>query len=168
MTELNKPIKVNSKIISHKILSDLETLPSTKISSSVELMHESIIRPDHMPGLTYKIKNPLWEHALYITINDIILNEGTPYEERRPYEMFINSKNMEQFQWILALTRLVSAVFRKGGEYEFVVDELKAVFDPSGGYWKKGGVFCPSIVADIGLSLEAHINYIKQINKDNK
>ena len=96
-------------------------------------------------GSTYKIKTPVSDHAMYVTINDIVLNEGTPHEQRRPFEVFINSKNLDHFQWIVALTRVISAVFRKGGDTTFLVDELKAVFDPKGGYWQPGGKFMPSI-----------------------
>jgi hypothetical protein len=117
-------------------------------------------------GSTYKIKTPQSEHALYITINDIILNQGTEHEERRPYEIFINSKNMEHFQWVLALTRVISAVFRKGGDATFLVEELKAVFDPRGGYFKKGGVFMPSLVAEIGHAIEAHMKHIGMIKPE--
>ncbi|HKK22963.1 MAG TPA: NrdJb, partial [Pseudohaliea sp.] len=117
-------------------------------------------------GSTYKIKTPLSEHAMYITINDVILNEGTEHESRRPFEVFINSKNMEHFQWVVALTRLISAVFRKGGDATFLVEELKAVFDPRGGYFKKGGVFMPSIVAEIGYAIEDHMKHIGLINSD--
>jgi hypothetical protein len=76
---------------------------------------------------------------MYVTINDIILNEGTEHEQRRPFEVFINSKNLDHYQWIVALTRIISAVFRKGGDVTFLVEELKAVFDPRGGYWQPGG-----------------------------
>jgi hypothetical protein len=86
-----------------------------------------------------------------VTINDIVLNEGTEHESRRPFEVFINSKNMDHFQWIVALTRIMSAVFRKGGDVTFLVEEMKAVFDPRGGYFKAGGVYMPSIVAEIGF-----------------
>ena len=112
-------------------------------------MHEKVERPDTLIGATYKIKSPLFEHALYVTINDIVLNQGTEYELRRPFEIFINSKNMDHFQWIVALTRIMSAVFRKGGDVTFLVEELKAVFDPRGGYFKAGGVYMPSIVAEL-------------------
>lgn len=78
-------------------------------------MDETLQRPEILVGATYKIKSPLFEHALYVTINDIVLNPGTPHEQRRPFEIFINSKGMEHFQWIVALTRIMSAVFRKGG-----------------------------------------------------
>ncbi len=141
-------------------------IESTNISVSkvdVESMHENLERPEILMGSTYKIKTPQYEHALYITINDMILNPNTEYQERRPYEVFINSKNMEHFQWVLALTRVISAVFRKGGDACFLVDELKAVFDPQGGYFKKGGVFMPSLVAEIGYAIEAHLKEIGMI-----
>jgi len=123
-------------------------------------MHEKVERPDTLIGATYKIKSPLFEHALYVTINDIVLNEGTDYELRRPFEIFINSKNMDHFQWIVALTRIMSAVFRKGGDVTFLVEELKAVFDPRGGYFKAGGVYMPSIVAELGAIIETHLKMI--------
>src|SRR5690606_22668869 len=106
-------------------------------------MHEKLERPDMLIGSTYKVKTPVSDHAMYITINDIILNQGTPHEQRRPFEIFINSKNLDHFQWIVALTRIISSVFRKGGDVTFLVEELKAVFDPRGGYWKPGGKFMP-------------------------
>jgi hypothetical protein len=123
-------------------------------------MHEKVERPDTLIGATYKIKSPLFEHALYVTINDIVLNAGTEYELRRPFEIFINSKNMDHFQWIVALTRIMSAVFRKGGDVTFLVEELKAVFDPRGGYFKAGGVYMPSIVAELGAIIEQHLKMI--------
>jgi hypothetical protein len=123
-------------------------------------MHESLERPETLVGNTYKIKSPLFEHALYVTINDIVLNQGTPHEQRRPFELFINSKNMDHFQWIVALTRILSAVFRKGGDVTFIVEELKAVFDPRGGYFKAGGIYMPSIVAEIGAVIEQHMKSI--------
>ena len=123
-------------------------------------MHEKVERPDTLIGATYKIKSPLFEHALYVTINDIVLNQGTEYELRRPFEIFINSKNMDHFQWIVALTRIMSAVFRKGGDVTFLVEELRAVFDPRGGYFKAGGVYMPSIVAELGAIIEQHLKSI--------
>ena len=113
-------------------------------------MHEKLERPEMLIGSTYKIKTPVSDHAMYVTINDIVLNEGTEHEQRRPFEIFINSKNLDHFQWIVALTRIISAVFRKGGDVTFLVDELKAVFDPRGGYWQPGGKFMPSIIAELG------------------
>ena len=157
--------KIDKKIISYKVLnteekanSEQATLEEQKLD--LESMHENVARPEILHGTTYKIKTPQSEHALYITINDMILNEDTEYEERRPYEVFINSKNMEQFQWVLALTRVISAVFRKGGDSCFLVEELKSVFDPKGGYFKKGGVFMPSLVAEIGCTIEQHLKKI--------
>ena len=123
-------------------------------------MHEKVERPDTLIGATYKIKSPLFEHALYVTINDIVLNQDTEHEMRRPFEIFINSKNMDHFQWIVALTRIMSAVFRKGGDVTFLVEELKAVFDPRGGYFKAGGVYMPSIVAELGAIIEQHLKMI--------
>jgi hypothetical protein len=126
-------------------------------------MHEKVERPEVLIGSTYKIKSPLFEHALYVTINDIVLNKDTEYESRRPFEIFINSKNMDHFQWIVALTRIMSAVFRKGGDVTFLVEEMKAVFDPRGGYFKAGGLYMPSIVAEIGAVVEDHLKMIGMI-----
>jgi hypothetical protein len=123
-------------------------------------MHERIERPEVLVGSTYKIKSPLVEHAMYVTINDIVLNAGTEHELRRPFEIFINSKSMEHFQWIVALTRIMSAVFRKGGDVTFLVEEMKAVFDPKGGYYKAGGVYMPSLVAELGMIVEDHLKTI--------
>ncbi len=120
-------------------------------------MHEKLERPEMLVGSTYKVKTPVSDHAMYVTINDIILNEGTPHEKRRPFEIFINSKNLDHYQWIVALTRIISAVFRKGGDVAFLVEELKAVFDPRGGYWQPGGRFMPSIIAELGHVIEKHL-----------
>jgi len=135
------------------------SVPATPVAEVIQ-MHEKVERPDTLIGATYKIKSPLFEHALYVTINDIVLNAGTEYELRRPFEIFINSKNMDHFQWIVALTRIMSAVFRKGGDVTFLVEELKAVFDPRGGYFKAGGVYMPSIVAELGNVIEQHLKMI--------
>ncbi len=144
-----------------------EPEPAKKTESAeIIQMHEKLQRPDMLLGSTYKIKTPQSEHALYITINDVLLNQGTEHEIRRPYEIFINSKNMDHFQWIVALTRIISAVFRKGGDATFLVDELRSVFDPRGGYFKKGGKYKPSLVAEIGDAIECHMKMIGMI-KDN-
>ena len=127
-------------------------------------MHERIERPEVLVGSTYKLKSPLMEHAMYVTINDIVLNAGTEHELRRPFEVFINSKSMDHFQWIVALTRIMSAVFRKGGDVTFLVEEMKAVFDPRGGYFKAGGVYMPSLVAEIGAVVEEHMKSIGLIH----
>ncbi len=158
--------KITKKIVAYKVISDEEKLEAANEEEQkplLESMHENVERPEVLLGSTYKIKTPQSEHALYITINDMVLNMGTEHEERRPYEVFINSKNMEHFQWVLALTRVISAVFRKGGDVTFLVEEMKAVFDPQGGYFKKGGVFMPSLVAEIGHAIESHMKYIGMI-----
>jgi len=129
-------------------------------AGKVVWMHEKLERPDVLIGSTYKIKTPVSDHAMYVTINDIILNEGTEHEHRRPFEIFINTKNLDHFQWIVALTRIISAVFRKGGDVAFLTEELKAVFDPRGGYWQPGGKFMPSIVAELGFVVERHLQTI--------
>ena len=126
-------------------------------------MHEKLERPEMLVGSTYKVKTPISDHAMYVTINDIILNEGTEYEKRRPFEIFINSKNLDHYQWIVALTRIISAVFRKGGDVVFLVEELKAVFDPRGGYWQPGGKFMPSIIAELGYIVEKHLILIGMV-----
>ncbi|SJZ34827.1 ribonucleoside-diphosphate reductase class II [Enhydrobacter aerosaccus] len=108
-------------------------------------------RPEDLPGRTYKIKWPGSDHAIYITINDLV-QEG----RRRPFEIFINSKNMEHYAWTVALTRMISAVFRRGGDVSFVVEELKAVFDPRGGQWMEGR-YVPSLLAAIGNVIERHL-----------
>ncbi len=127
--------------------------------NNVVHMHEKLERPEMLIGSTYKIKTPLTEHALYVTVNDIVLNQDTEHEKRRPFEIFINSKSMEHFQWIVALTRIISAVFRKGGDVTFLVEELRSVFDPRGGYFKKGR-YIPSLVAELGDVIECHMRHI--------
>jgi hypothetical protein len=139
---------------------DLRDVIEVPAKAEVIQMHEKVERPDTLIGATYKIKSPLFEHALYVTINDIVLNQDTEHELRRPFEIFINSKNMDHFQWIVALTRIMSAVFRKGGDVTFLVEELRAVFDPRGGYFKAGGVYMPSIVAELGAIVEQHLKMI--------
>ncbi|MDA0679012.1 MAG: NrdJb [Proteobacteria bacterium] len=129
----------------------------TSGGAEVIRMHEKLERPEMLVGSTYKVKTPVSDHAMYVTINDIVLNEGTEHEKRRPFEIFINSKNLDHYQWIVALTRIISAVFRKGGDVTFLVDELKAVFDPRGGYWQPGGKFMPSIIAELGYIVEKHL-----------
>lgn len=125
-----------------------------------EVVNENMKRPEHLQGSTYKISPTNGEKSLYVTINDIVLNEGTEHEEVRPFEIFINSKNVEHVQWVSALTRVMSAVFRKGGDYAFLVEELQEVYAPNGGYWN-GPKYMDSIVANIGQILETHINQKK-------
>ncbi len=151
-------VKISKNIIGFSIRKKDE--PIVKSAPTREIMHEEVQRPDELKGYTYKIKTPLSDHAMYITINNMVLNSGTEHEQEVPFEIFINSKNMDQFQWILALTRVISAVFRKGGDATFMVEELKQVFDPQGGYFKKGGRFMPSLVAEIGEVLDRHMRRI--------
>ena len=127
--------------------------PQTAETNGGEVVYLSdpLDRPAALEGQTYKIKWPGSEHALYITINDIVISG-----HRRPFEVFINSKNMEHFAWTVALTRMISAVFRRGGDVSFVVEELKAVFDPRGGAWMEGR-YIPSILAAIGGVIEKHL-----------
>lgn len=152
-------VKIDKKITGFEVVDEAaeRARESAAEAAAVVQLDETLQRPETLVGATYKIKSPLFEHALYVTINDIVLNPGTPHEQRRPFEIFINSKGMEHFQWIVALTRIMSAVFRKGGDCTFLVEELKAVFDPRGGYLKRGGVYMPSIVAEIGAVLERHL-----------
>ena len=158
--------KIDKKIVGYKVVSDdAKAEPITEADSNIIQMHEKVSRPETLLGSTYKIKTPLSDHAMYLTINDIILNEGSDHELRRPFEIFLNSKNMDQYQWISALTRVISAVFRKGGDCTFLVEELKAIFDPQGGYFKSGGRFMPSLVAEIGWAIEDHLQKIGLLKK---
>ncbi len=125
--------------------------PADEFESGVVYMTRPLDRPEALPGKTYKIKWPDSDHAMYITLNDVI-QDG----RRRPFEIFINSKNMEHYAWTLGLTRMISAVFRRGGDVSFVVEELKAVFDPRGGHWVQGH-YVPSILAAIGEVIEQHL-----------
>ena len=168
--------KIEKKIVGYEVAKEDEddkaaeaaiAIAEGKLAeSNIVHMHEKVERPEMLLGSTYKIKTPLSEHSLYVTINDIILNAGTEHELRRPYEVFINSKNMDHFQWIVALTRIISAVFRKGGDVTFLVEELRSVFDPRGGYFKKGGKYMPSLVAELGDAIECHLRMIGMLKDD--
>ena len=173
-------IKISKKIVGYEVkkessdsVSEASQAPTVLSDGEAEnkativQMHEKVARPEMLVGSTYKVKTPLSDHALYVTINDIVLNPDTPYEKRRPFEIFINSKNMDHFQWIVALTRIISAVFRKGGDVTFLVEELRSVFDPKGGYFKRGGKYMPSLVAEIGDAIESHMRLIGMITDDN-
>jgi hypothetical protein len=159
-------MKIDKKIVKYRVkkpedkAAEAPKLVPVKESAKVVRLTEELQRPEMLIGSTYKIKTPVSDHAMYVTINDILLNEGTEHEQRRPFEVFINSKNLDHYQWIVALTRIISAVFRKGGDVTFLVEELKAVFDPRGGYWQPGGRFMPSIIAELGYVIEKHLTYI--------
>jgi len=156
--------KIQSKIIGYKVKSKEEQ--AQQDAARVIHMHETVQRPEKLMGSTYKLKTPehISEHSLFITINDMVLNEGTEHEIRRPFEIFINSKSMEHYQWIVALTRIISAVFRKGGDITFLVEELRSVFDPRGGYWNKGK-YVPSLIAEIGNVIEQHLVNIGMLKR---
>lgn len=161
-------VKIDKKIVGYALVNDESKAKEAELkalNAKVVQIGEPLDRPEKITGSTYKVKTPVTEHALYITINDVVMNEGTPQEHRRPFEIFINSKNMDHFQWIVALTRVMSAVFRKGGDVTFLVEELKSVFEPSGGYFKKGGRFVPSLVAEIGDVVEQHLQNIGMLKK---
>lgn len=153
-------IKINKKIVGYAIAEPDKNEPVEEAANNVFQLGEPLDRPEKITGTTYKVKTPVTDHAFYITINDVIMNEDTPQEHRRPFEIFVNSKNMEHFQWIVALTRVMSAVFRKGGDITFLVEELESVFDPNGGYYKKGGKYIPSLVAELGHVVETHLQNI--------
>lgn len=162
-------IKIDGKITGYQVVKEDQAAEAgaldAQAGNNVVHMHEKLERPETLRGSTYKIKTPLSEHAMYLTINDIILNEGTDHEKWRPFEIFINSKSMDHFQWVVALTRVVSAVFRKGGDVTFLVEELQSVFDPRGGYFKKGK-YVPSLVAEIGNVIETHMKMIGLLAND--
>ena len=144
-----RPNAVTGSVLS--VSETSEATPEIDTGADVVYISEPLDRPQALEGLTYKLKWPDSEHAIYITVNDVVLGG-----HRRPFEVFINSKNMEHFAWTVALTRMISAVFRRGGDVSFVVEELKAVFDPRGGAWMKGK-YVPSILAAIGGVIEQHL-----------
>jgi len=144
-----RPNAVTGSVLS--VSETAEVTPEVDTGADVVYIAEPLDRPEALEGNTYKIKWPNTEHAIYITINDVVMNGN-----RRPFEVFINSKNMEHYAWTLALTRMISAVFRRGGDVSFVVEELKAVFDPRGGAWMEGK-YVPSILAAIGGVIERHL-----------
>ncbi len=137
-----------------------EGLPDAESAAGVVYMTQPLDRPEALPGRTYKLRWPESEHAIYVTLNDVVQES-----RRRPFEIFINSKNMEHYAWTLALTRMISAVFRRGGDVSFVVEELKAVFDPRGGAWLEGR-YVPSLLAAIGTVIERHMIDIGFLSED--
>ena len=158
-------VKIDKKIRGYSVKSESapqveEAAKPVDKPSNVVQMHESLERPEALAGYTIKIKSAALEHALYLTVNHIVLNEGTSHEVVRPFEVFISTKDPNSQPWIVALTRLLSAVFRKGGDFAFVLEELKSVHDPKGGCFLPGGVYVPSTVAHIGMVLEQHLEEI--------
>jgi hypothetical protein len=148
-------VRIPKKIIGYSVKSGANA-PTSDADTPVT-MCEAVERGEVLIGATYKIKAPNSDHAMYITINDVVVDPGTLWEARHPFEIFINSKDVEHFQWVTALTRVISAVFRKGGDVRFLAEELKSIFDPKGGHFKKGVGFVPSVVAEIGMVIEEHL-----------
>ncbi|WP_068300069.1 adenosylcobalamin-dependent ribonucleoside-diphosphate reductase [Pararhodobacter sp. CCB-MM2] len=145
-----RPNAVTGSVLT--VSESLDAAPQpAETGGEVIYLSEPLDRPEALEGSTYKLKWPVSEHAIYITVNDIVVGG-----HRRPFEVFINSKNMEHYAWTVALTRMISAVFRRGGDISFVVEELKAVFDPRGGAWMQGK-YVPSILAAIGGVIEEHL-----------
>ncbi|HEY5597221.1 MAG TPA: adenosylcobalamin-dependent ribonucleoside-diphosphate reductase, partial [Kiloniellales bacterium] len=147
----------------NEVTGSVLTVESGPKTGEVVYMKQPLARQAVLPGFTYKLKWPETDHAIYITVNDIV--EGG---RRRPFEIFINSKNMEHYAWTVALTRMISAVFRRGGDVSFVVEELKAVFDPRGGQWMEGR-YVPSLLAAIGGVIERHMietGFLKREERD--
>ena len=141
--------KVDKKITGFKVVDK---------SESVE--DKALERGETLTGATYKIKPSGIDHAVYITINDITLSDGTI----RPFEIFINSKHQESHQWCAITTRLISAIWRNGGDCQFIVEEMKAIHDPKGGYFAKQLGFIPSVVAHIGVIIEQHLGNLERCN----
>jgi len=151
------PIKIEQKIVGWEVVSESE-----EGVEKVSLNWEPLSRGEEVEGKTYKIKPPVYDEALYVTINHMTLPDGS----KRPIEIFVNSKNMQSFQWITALTRVLSALFRQPGDFSFIIDELKQVFDPHGGYFiPGGGGRVDSVVAHIGKVIEKHCIEIGALEK---
>lgn len=149
----SQPVKIDSKIVGYSVVKASDG-PVTQAPVIVQEVR-SHQRPDVVEGATYKIKPPTWSSALYITINNLVMEDGS----RRPIEIFVNTKDTSHYQWVVAMTRVISALFRKPGEFLFVIEELEQVFDPQGAYWGEGahaGKMIPSVVAHIGLVLKQH------------
>lgn len=152
------PIKIKGKIVGWKVTED--KVEDEQGNKYVVSSPETLERPRVVDGRTYKINPAVTDSAMYITINDIIMEDGT----RRPLELFINTKHVAHQQWITALTRMVSAIFRKPGPYLFVIEELKQIFDPQGGYFAEQKMM-PSVVAHVADVLQEHFEYIGALEK---
>lgn len=156
---MKEPIKITKKIVGYAIKKETEE----PIVPNLEYVHENLKRPFKLKGTTYRIKPPQESSGLYLTINNIVLNEGTNNEQEYPFEVFVNAREMDSYQWIVAMTRSASAIFRKGGNVTFLVREYEAVKEPGGGYMGKDhfhpkkGKFYDSVVAEIGYILRHHM-----------
>lgn len=154
--EAAAPLKINQKIIGWSV----KTTEDEKGNTHTVKEAETLERPRVVEGRTYKISPAVTDSAMYITINDLILEDGT----HRPVEMFISSKHVPHQQWITALTRMISAIFRKPGPFLFVAEELQQIFDPQGGYFAEKRMV-PSVVAHVGIVLQEHFEYIGLVDK---
>lgn len=181
-------VAINKKIVSYSIAKEgeepattldegaIEELVAKEAEKRIKAATEQLKRPEMLMGATYQIRSPNDDHSIYVTINDTITGIGTESERRRPFEIFFNTKNQEHVQWMNALALITSAVFKnalsmaevseKAGDISFVVDQLRSVFDPKGGYYVGNGKFANSLVAQIGDCLEAHMITIGAIVKE--
>lgn len=153
-------LRIDSKIVRGSVV---QAAPAPVPTSNVVQMHEYFERPDKIEGVTIKIKNQLVEHAIYMTVNHVVLNKGTSHEVVRPFEVFLNTKDAYSSAYFATITRLLSAVFRKGGDFTFILEELKSVHDARGGTYLPGGVFVNSVMHHIALELESHFQNIGAI-----
>ena len=154
-------VKIDQRIKSFRVIDARQRAAESEGRAQLPVQPgEPPERPAALAGTTYRIESPHGAHALYVTLNDILLDAGTPQERRRPFEIFIHAQDMEHCPWRIALARIMSAVLRQGGDCTFLVEELKAVSDPRGGYLKPDGVYMPSSVAEIGAVLERHLSAI--------
>lgn len=155
----DKVKEIKGKIVGAAIVEKTKAVELQTVSEDLQL-------PDELPATRYRLRTPLSTSAVYIIISDIVLNEGTEFERRQPVEVFINSKDNSAFQWVTTMTRMISAILRKGGDVTFIVDELKSIHDPNGGYMGRGGVWVPSLVAEIGGIIERHMIKLGLIVKE--
>lgn len=151
--------KIEQDIKAVRILNETPKENNPKLPSLIDLK-----RPDVLSGKNYKIKPPNAKAATYVNINNILVDVGTENERLLPYELFINSKDVTHHQWMAAMTRTFSAVFRQEMDCGFLIDEYKEVIDPDGGGYLRKGVFIPSLVAEIGMVIEKHLDYVNEIN----
>lgn len=154
--EVSDRVKITKKIIGWRVMTTKDLNGNTHTIKEAETLE----RPRVVEGRTYKINPAVTDCAMYITINDIVMDDGT----KRPLEMFISSKHVAHQQWITALTRMVSAIFRKPGPYLFIAEELEQIYDPVGGYFE-GGRMMPSVVAHVAAILREHFEYIGALEK---
>lgn len=158
---MTSAVQISSKIVSWSVTEKKAPAPFVR-----QTINEKIKRPEMLTGNTYKLKSPLTkDNSLYITINHLLLNEGTEHEQLWPWEIFLNGKDPNSYQWVVALMLISSAVFRKGGDIKFIVEELKSVFDPNGGYISRNG-YIPSLVSEIGSIIEKDFKLIGLLEDD--